>query len=70
MGKLKRLPDVAALNAPLLIADMWKCQQLLESVILTVPTSETRNKLCDANIHLGEAQRLIKEAVKYDPPKV
>lgn len=34
----------------------------LESQILAIPTGEKRNLLCDANIHLGEALRLLLQA--------
>lgn len=36
-------------------------QKTIETEINATPTGESRNKLCDANIHILEAIKLLKE---------
>ena len=38
----------------------------LECLILKIPTGEIRNALCDANIHMAEAETLMLKKLRYE----
>lgn len=38
-----------------IVSELTAIQRTIERLILGTPTSEERNKLCDANIHISEA---------------
>ncbi len=45
------------------LRDLHSAVQSLDKCINATPTGETRNRLCDANIHIQAAQNILKGLV-------
>jgi hypothetical protein len=61
------LPFPRDRDAADIIALIDQTKRLLERLILATPTSETRNALTSANIHLDCAETDMKQAIRNNP---